>query len=81
MMGHAPGHLEDHAAYISDWANLVRESPRAFLAAGAKAQAAVDWLIERAGHPAGYDMTVRKSDVNAAMRTLGFEAGGRHAGL
>lgn len=81
MIGHPPGHLQDHAAYISDWAKLVRESPRAFLSAGAKAQAAIDWLIERAGHPAGHDMTVQKSDVNATMRSPDFEAGGRHAGL
>jgi antirestriction protein ArdC len=52
MTGLAPKHLEDHAAYLSDWLTLLRSDPRAFLAAAAKAQAAVDWLIERAGHPA-----------------------------
>jgi antirestriction protein ArdC len=52
MTGLPPFHLEDHAAYIADWAALVKDEPRAFLAAAAKAQAAVDWLIERAGSPA-----------------------------
>lgn len=47
-----PDHLENHAAYIGDWLRLVRDDPSAFLSAGAKAQAAVDWLIARAGHPA-----------------------------
>ncbi|KAF0177873.1 MAG: hypothetical protein FD160_2439 [Caulobacteraceae bacterium] len=52
MSGFRPDHLEDHAAYISSWLDLVREEPRAFLSAAAKAQTAVDWLIERAGPPA-----------------------------
>ncbi|MEZ5994175.1 MAG: zincin-like metallopeptidase domain-containing protein [Hyphomonadaceae bacterium] len=51
MTGLAPHHLEDHAAYISDWLKLLKSDPRAFLSAAAKAQAAVDWLIARAGHP------------------------------
>lgn len=49
MAGLAPYHLEDHAAYIANWLQLLRDEPRAFLTAGAKAQAAVDWLIEKAG--------------------------------
>jgi len=49
MAGLAPFHLEDHAAYIASWLDLVRDEPRAFLAAGSKAQAAVDWLIAKAG--------------------------------
>jgi antirestriction protein ArdC len=49
MVGLAPFHLEDHASYIANWLELLRDEPRAFLAAGAKAQAAVDWLIEKAG--------------------------------
>lgn len=67
MIGEAPGHLEDHAAYISDWAKLVRNSPRAFLSAGAKAQAAIDWLIERAGHPADRNGPVREMNAMAAI--------------
>jgi antirestriction protein ArdC len=52
MTGVAPHHLEDHAAYVADWLTLLKSDPRAFLSAAAKAQAAVDWLIARAGHPA-----------------------------
>lgn len=51
MTGLPPFHLEDHAAYCADWAELVKDEPRAFLSAAAKAQAAVDWLIERGGPP------------------------------
>jgi antirestriction protein ArdC len=53
MFGLAPFHLEDHAAYLADWLRIVRDEPRAFLSAGAKAQAAVDWLVAHAGHPPG----------------------------
>lgn len=49
MAGLAPFHLEDHASYIANWLKLLRDEPRAFLGAGARAQAAVDWLIEHAG--------------------------------
>jgi antirestriction protein ArdC len=52
MTGLAPQHLEDHAAYVADWLKLLKSDPRAFLSAAAKAQAAVDWLIARASHPA-----------------------------
>src|SRR5262249_22751180 len=48
-IGLAPFHLEDHAAYIADWLAVVRDEPRAFLNAAAKAQAAVDWLVSSAG--------------------------------
>ena len=54
MAGLAPFHLEDHASYIANWLELLHDEPRAFLAAGAKAQAAVDWLLREAGSlPAG----------------------------
>lgn len=53
MIGLRPDHLEDHAAYMADWLKLLRDEPKAFLAAAAKAQQAIDWLIERAGHPTG----------------------------
>ncbi len=52
MTGLAPDHLEDHAAYVSSWLSILKSEPRAFLSAAAKAQAAVDWLVNRAGHPA-----------------------------
>lgn len=49
MLGFRPDHMEDHAAYIGDWLMLLRDEPRAFLGAAAKAQAAVDWLMQKAG--------------------------------
>jgi len=49
MLGFRPDHIEDHAAYIGDWLTLLRDEPRAFLSAAAKAQAAVDWLQANAG--------------------------------
>lgn len=52
MIGLRPDHLEDHAAYVSDWLSLLKQDPRAFLSAAAKAQTAVDWLIVKAGDPA-----------------------------
>lgn len=56
MAGLAPFHLEDHASYIANWLELLRDEPRAFLAAGARAQAAVDWLLREAGPlPVGSD--------------------------
>lgn len=62
MTGLAPFHLEDHAAYVGDWLKLVRDEPRAFLSAGAKAQAAVDYLIERAGYPNGAAVATTRDD-------------------
>lgn len=35
--------------YIADWMKVVRDEPRAFFGAAAKAQAAVDWPIAAAG--------------------------------
>ncbi|QGZ94904.1 ArdC family protein [Terricaulis silvestris] len=81
MIGLAPSHLEDHAAYISDWAKLVRESPRAFLSAGAKAQAAVDWLIAHAGHPAGPSLTAHTSEAEVEALTSYQASGGVHASV
>ena len=51
MIGLSPDHLEDRAAYVGDWLRLLKQDPRAFLSAAAKAQTAVDWLIDRAGAP------------------------------
>jgi antirestriction protein ArdC len=56
MIGFKPDHLEDHAAYVADWLKLLRDEPKAFLSAAAKAQNAIDWLTERAGHPSGDDV-------------------------
>lgn len=49
MIGLPPYHFEDHATYIADWLKAVRDEPRAFFSAAAKAQAAVDWLLDAAG--------------------------------
>lgn len=49
MIGLPPHHFEDHATYIADWLGAVRDEPRAFFSAAAKAQAAVDWLVAAAG--------------------------------
>lgn len=39
---------EDHAAYIADWLRLLRSDSKAIFTAASKAQAAVDWLHEKA---------------------------------
>jgi antirestriction protein ArdC len=39
----------DHAAYIDSWLRVLRNDKRAIFTAGAKAQAAFDYLAERAG--------------------------------
>jgi antirestriction protein ArdC len=70
MIGFKPDHLEDHAAYIADWAKLLRDQPRAFLSAAAKAQTAVDWLIERAGPPSAVQGESLRTD-NFANQDLG----------
>lgn len=43
----------DHAAYIGSWLRVLRSDPRAILSASAKAQEAVDYLIELAILAAG----------------------------
>jgi antirestriction protein ArdC len=73
MIGLKPDHLEDHAAYIADWAKLLRDQPRAFLSAAAKAQTAVDWLIERAGPPSAVQGESLRTD-NFANQDLAYLA-------
>jgi antirestriction protein ArdC len=48
-LGLPPDHLSDHASYVSHWMNLLKDDKRAFLAAAAQAQTAVDWLLDKAG--------------------------------
>jgi antirestriction protein ArdC len=43
----------DHAAYLAGWLRILRTDTRALVAASSKAQAAVDHLNTRAGHPVG----------------------------
>ena len=42
-----PQHIHDHAAYIGHWMKLLQDDKRAFLAAAAQAQTAVDWLLTK----------------------------------
>lgn len=49
-----PSHIEDHAAYIGHWLAILRDDKRAFLFSAARAQAAVDWLIEKSPAPESY---------------------------
>lgn len=46
-LGLPPDHLSDHAAYVGHWMKLLKDDKRAFLAAAAQAQAAVDWLLTK----------------------------------
>lgn len=46
-----PHHIADHAAYIGDWMKLLSDDKRAFLAAAAEAQRAVDWLLAKSPSP------------------------------
>ncbi len=62
-IGLAPFHLEDHADYIADWLTAVREEPRAFFSAAARAQAAVDWLVEHAGPLDPHEAAVASAEV------------------
>ena len=49
-----PNHIHDHASYIGHWLAFLAEDKRAFLAAAAQAQIAVDWLLAKS--PAPVDM-------------------------
>lgn len=46
-----PHHIHDHASYIGHWMKLLGEDKRAFLAAAAQAQTAVDWLLAKSPSP------------------------------
>ncbi len=49
VIGLPPDHLEDHAAYIQSWLDILKEQPSAFLTAAGKAQAAADYLLHLMG--------------------------------
>ncbi len=53
-----PGHIYDHAAYIGHWMTLLSDDKRAFLAAAAHAQSAVDWLLAKSAPPFAADLTL-----------------------
>jgi antirestriction protein ArdC len=46
-----PYHIHDHASYIGHWMRWLADDKRAFLAAAAQAQAAVDWLLAKSPSP------------------------------
>lgn len=46
-----PHHIHDHASYIGHWMKLLSDDKRAFFAAAAQAQAAVDWLLAKSPSP------------------------------
>lgn len=51
-----PSHIHDHASYIGHWMKLLGDDKRAFLAAAAQAQLAVDWLLAKSPSPYGEDL-------------------------
>lgn len=57
-----PHHIRDHSAYIGHWMKLLADDKRAFLAAAAQAQTAVDWLLAKCPSPFA---TEEVSDVAA----------------
>jgi antirestriction protein ArdC len=48
-LGLPPGHIHDHSAYIGHWITVLKNDRRVFLEAAAKAQIAVDWLLDKSG--------------------------------
>lgn len=46
-----PNHIHDHASYIGHWLSFLADDKRAFLAAAAQAQIAVDWLLAKSPAP------------------------------
>jgi antirestriction protein ArdC len=49
QIGLPADHIEDHAAYIATWLEVLKSNPAAFLTAAAKAQTAADWVLENMG--------------------------------
>lgn len=56
VIGLAPDHLEDHAAYIESWLQVVKQHPSAFLTAAGKAQLAADYLLRLMGEAAASEL-------------------------
>lgn len=44
-LGFAPGHIEDHAAYVQSWLSVLRGDKRFILKASADAQRGADYLF------------------------------------
>jgi antirestriction protein ArdC len=49
--GSPPHHIHDYASYIGHWMKLLANDAHAFLNAAGKAQAAVDWLLDKSPAP------------------------------
>ncbi|MEL6773136.1 MAG: ArdC-like ssDNA-binding domain-containing protein [Pseudomonadota bacterium] len=47
-LGFAPGHIDDHAAYVQSWLKVLRGDKRFILKAAADAQRGVDYLLDAA---------------------------------
>ena len=47
-LGLRPDHIEDHAAYLAHWLNVLKNDRRFIFIAAARAQAAADYLLRRA---------------------------------
>ena len=52
QLGFEPGHIEDSAAYVQSWLNVLRNDKRAIVKAAAAAQRSADYLMEQAGESA-----------------------------
>ena len=48
QLGFEPGHIEDSAAYIASWLEVLRNDKRAIVRAAAAGQRAADYLMEAA---------------------------------
>ena len=52
QLGFKPGHIEDSAAYVQSWLNVLRNDKRAIVKAAAAAQRSANYLMEQAGESA-----------------------------
>lgn len=56
----------DHAAYLAGWLRILRADARALVTVASRAQAAVDWLNDRAGHTTDADADSDSDTVEVA---------------
>ena len=52
QLGFKPGHIEDSAAYVQSWLQVLRNDKRAIVKAAAAAQRSADYLMEQVGESA-----------------------------
>ena len=53
QLGLTPDHIEDHAAYLSNWLQALKSDKRHIFRAAADAQRAADWVFDAAGFETG----------------------------